>query len=497
MASNNYDDRHELCKLLLDCLCIKDPESRKTVLDQLPTYITHSYKRSSIDRDDVFNITLACLNYPNGLSALVEVIHGMEDNSIPFLALQKFVQKKLVTPQRLKTEQTQDLVNLISGNIPSDQIRKLYRACHPQDGEIPVVENEEARLAWMLDELADFPVQQDGTVPLLKFVKQLVTHVSDAQRRNQVQEWGRKAALRLGVDPSVMDIAKVDAAPRVGTQHAPLFLLVKIEPDESDRKMFIVQAWCRLSDPNSVRPLETGDRPYLEGQLPEVLTALLIQIADDIADAADDLHIEIFLPHTLLHLSIEEWDLNFGDGMPLPVGVKYPVIARSLERTRLKLLWGAWRRRWQNLPKHAARFEEASIHWICDEKDTNERKLYGRLSQEESLCLVLTMTPLRLAKGNYMQIIFFTANKAGTPVALWLRRIEQFSVEQRQALENLLRNTLPADLPNILHKARHHAWSEEEETLLGSGVTLLWEDPEHLPPDATVQFATPIIGGER
>ncbi len=94
------EERQALVDVLLACPSINDRKRRDNIIDELSNDIKHNIKRSDVDRDEVANLVKACLNYPDGLQELTEVIVSFEGaTSIPLQAVKQLVASQPSPPQ--------------------------------------------------------------------------------------------------------------------------------------------------------------------------------------------------------------------------------------------------------------------------------------------------------------------------------------------------------------------------------------------------------------
>jgi hypothetical protein len=87
------DQKAKLVNALLNCPTIQDLESRLTVLRQLPAKITNNIRNVPQSKLHVTNIVDTCLNYAEGLTELVEVLRGFEEDSQPMQTLDKVLKE--------------------------------------------------------------------------------------------------------------------------------------------------------------------------------------------------------------------------------------------------------------------------------------------------------------------------------------------------------------------------------------------------------------------
>lgn len=75
--------KDELIAALLDCPTIEEFDRREALVRQLPADVRRSLKTTNVPRIDVVQLVNACLNYPDGLSHLIEQLRFFEGDSLP------------------------------------------------------------------------------------------------------------------------------------------------------------------------------------------------------------------------------------------------------------------------------------------------------------------------------------------------------------------------------------------------------------------------------
>ena len=83
----SFEERAKLVDHLLAIPSIVDRNSRATVIDQLPPEIKTNVAYSSVDKTYIFNIVETCLQYPNGMQELRDILEYFEHDS---LSMQQF-----------------------------------------------------------------------------------------------------------------------------------------------------------------------------------------------------------------------------------------------------------------------------------------------------------------------------------------------------------------------------------------------------------------------
>jgi hypothetical protein len=87
----NFMQKGELADALLKTPTMSNRNRRETVITALPDDIKNSIQRGPTDRDDVINIVTAALEYPSGLSSLIDVMHYFERGSLSMQAVDRVI----------------------------------------------------------------------------------------------------------------------------------------------------------------------------------------------------------------------------------------------------------------------------------------------------------------------------------------------------------------------------------------------------------------------
>ncbi|MCP4700302.1 MAG: hypothetical protein GY862_26135, partial [Gammaproteobacteria bacterium] len=103
------EQKQALIDAVLDCPAIRNRGARDAVMEELPGNIKNSIQRSSPDRIDVTNIVLTCLDYPDGLEALIDNLRFFEGKSASMQTLDKLyreIQAKQAQPGWIERNRT-------------------------------------------------------------------------------------------------------------------------------------------------------------------------------------------------------------------------------------------------------------------------------------------------------------------------------------------------------------------------------------------------------
>jgi len=346
--------------------------------------------------------------------------------------------------------------------------------------------------------------QSDRTHPFLTFVRHLVEIANDPRSPPELLDlyrhlsrWFEEAstALGLGAEWRQALSARVNED-RQRLKALELHVILSIARSLSVREQFIVHAWRALVSSASttwadedVLPLEVpgGEGPYSLAELPRRVMALLEQDALDkeLLNANGNLTLSLFVPVELLGCTADRWEVEMGLESS-PLGAEYNVVVRSWERAydrKCTRIVPKWRERWARLQ---AAPERAVCQYGPEHASGDGAELRG--PAEDLACAVLPFAP---DSGDSGSPILRRLISLGIPIAIWPREAPRDETRLRQFLAALSsRNPLRTWREDV-RAFRREATSPEHP---GSHLTLLWDDPHKLPPDALgwARFTSPV-----
>jgi len=101
-SESGFSSRRKLVDALLDCDCMKLPQSRVKVIRELPSEIQQKISAGGSNMQDVDDIVRSCRLFPNGIERLLEAVNYYEGNSLLWQRVQeagrKMLSKTSVTP---------------------------------------------------------------------------------------------------------------------------------------------------------------------------------------------------------------------------------------------------------------------------------------------------------------------------------------------------------------------------------------------------------------
>jgi hypothetical protein len=187
-------------------------------------------------------------------------------------------------------------------------------------------------------------------------------------------------------------------------------------------------------------------------------------------------------PHPTLHIFMRrDWlHLNLSDCMiessGLTLGSQYKLVMRShpkLSPTGFQY-YKRWQEKWRFVQGKLNQSAKTTFVYV-DCKNFNRGSIFYNLRSAEMAVLQ------NLDSSKVGQVLDFIANRTALPVALWSRRIELSA-----CIESIL-DCKVGDIPEQILDKRCESLVQKDDEHIGHHLTLLWEDPNILPPHS-IQF---------
>ncbi|HEX6346859.1 effector-associated domain 2-containing protein [Umezawaea sp.] len=451
---------------------LRDPNGRMLCLDLLADELGFTPQVQAFPslRMHLFSIVLACRQHRDGLVTLLKVLDQMDPRSTTVRrACQVF--ENMRAADLLSHRERERLLDLFSHTTCTTVAELCRTAAGPAAAE-PAVEPEE--LADALAHLEQLNARSDGLPPLVVFVEHLARRL-DGPHADQLRDWNDQLARKLDVVDQLRSLRGRDAEVDPPEVDVEACLVLRIERHGFDRDTFVLTDW-RQSHPTGWYPQRGDD---FKGSLAEIEA----RVADLVEEAeahwarnADSIRVEFLLPHDLLNLPVDQWKLEASTDLPQPLGLRYQVVLRSLERARTHHWHRRWRQRWARL--RSSRDHSVNgvpmTHW-CSGKARDlgalERVLVLR---EELVSLVLSAPPPPAPATTVDEVVI--GLRSGLPVMIWHRddgSRRPFDAAIRPLLKGL------GELPEGVRLLRGRAPGTVRSTgRIGGHVSLLWDDPD-------------------
>ena len=309
-------------------------------------------------------------------------------------------------------------------------------------------------------------VKEPGIARLRKAVQDL---------RNPVPSGSGNVSAEVPLEPALLVVIE----PHDDRTGAPPYRLhfYRWEPWETEELMRVTGTAGRgicVRDPSPYIELE-----HLKGELSTALGALLREIQPERQC------VEFVVPGRLLcepfeHIKVDLWGDVLGLTLdPEELGVVARVVVRSWERTHTKFppqLCEQWRRRWRHVRPPVLR--------ACQLDPSSDAFALLQLNENREVSFLwVAFAPVCPVAS---QKILGGLLKGGVPISLW-RREEWCGTDANavgEALAKLVDTLEPADLRDRVQDLRVQAVNAAACPHIGKSLTLFWDDPDRVPPQA-------------
>jgi hypothetical protein len=482
ITSLNVADQHRLVEAIRRVDAMSVQRERALHVQALERELGHrlDYVRHDKDMLDVWALVDALLAYPGAAQALVRILQTFYPASLSVRALGEVVAELLPEPwlDQAERRELHELITSLertdSGLTHLGRFPMLYRrAVGPA---WPSLDREVRSLHDVVALLEEMPDGPDGTPPLLVFVSDLAEYAG-YPTAGPFRDWVRRQIEAQGLDRAVLQGGGGPAAVRGGPpEPAENYLVIECAPDALEADRYLVTAWLQVGrEPGST--LYGSDEALPLSRIPELLERLLTAESSVIGRRGPDLTIEFILPRDLLDHPVEQIRIKVA-GFEHRVGIRYPVVVRSLERMRHAELHHYWRHKWDWLSGHSV---DPPVCLVARSGEYDKEELFSRLSEESTAVLALAFPPWSgeddEADEHWVGLV------AGIPVVAWCRDGRYPAQFAREVKELMAADLMK--LPRRTMELRRQALSSGSEGTgsghLGLHLTLVFDDADRIP----------------
>lgn len=480
---------------LLELKIFTDQQDRRRLIVGLP--FGSSIPQDNVPDHETEAIIEKCSEGDYGFAALLEVLSQMTSEPLDdfIVELDRIQPSPIVTWADLQTLKAE----LQDKTLPSEEfckaaLRETMNALYPRIYLKPPAKWAQAeRFLCHIDYLARLIIVE----PLYNYLERCRSKLS-SDVADILLEWKRKLDQRLGTRVFAGSAAPVSGG-AVATS-GPAVLQVKFAPTPTTESItYEIKAWLfrgknfeefdsvakELTDSCACRSFEKANLFEQARFLRETFRNLVLEVLD-LLDGAEDLRIEVFLPNCLLNSRIDLWRIPFGKAEMRAIALQYPIVVRSLDRLYslpYRPTRRGWIEKWRKLP---AALQPSQITWAL-EPAAYEATMFDKLEKSSLTFVGLTLVPkFDLYRGYPRdQGVLEKLISAGIPIAVWTRKLKSGSAEAtRKELEERLLKFAPRDWPRCVLECRQNALPPAKESRIPCrGMALLWDNPNHLPPD--------------
>lgn len=479
ITSLNVADQHRLVEAVLRIDAMSVRRERALHLSALERDLGHRLHYVQHDKEmlDVWALVDALLNHPGAAQALVRSLRTFYPNSRSVRALDELVAELLPEPW-LGQDDRRELHELITwlervdpGLTHLGRFPMLYRrAVGPA---WPALDREIRSLHDVVALLEEMPAGADGTPPLLRFVGDLAEDAGHPTAQ-ALRDWVKRQLTVQGLDGALVQPRRAQLAARTEPEPSENYLIIECAPDALEEDRYLVTAWLQADrEPGST--LECGDEPLPLSRIPELLERLLTSESSVVGRRGPDLTIEFVLPRALLDHPFEQEKISIA-GFEHRIGIRYPVVVRSLDRMRLAAVHPEWRHKWEWLSGNSI---DAPVCLVTRRGEYDTEELFSHLSEASRTVLALAFPPW----GGDDTDEHWVGLVAGIPVVAWCRDGRDPAQFAREVKDLLAADLM--DLPRRTMELRRQALSGGREGAagdhLGLHLTLVFDDADRIP----------------
>ncbi|MFF0200032.1 hypothetical protein [Streptomyces sp. NPDC005017] len=462
--------------------CVEDAQGRAQFAAMLADQLQRPVDLRGVKlREDVVALVRAALSVPGGEHVLVGVVRILEgspagdelDRLLAPVASPAAGADILAGPLT-PAEEAEARALLARGDLPARCLRDDL-ADELNGLDLPPGLSPEQLLAHVLE----WNTQPDGLPPAVLLLDRAARLALTRSHRlalsDWVDEWVQRASLVGELKERRSARSETPSDPDV-----PRCLLVAVEPARDGSGEVVVRSWLNTTqgrwDPQPAEP-DITTLENLGGAVESALRqgARLWTVPRE-PDAGERLqqppYVEFVLPYDLLNHDVAGLSYQIGDGRPLPLGLKYGVHLRSLERMRTDdaVVLQQWRERWFALRRHGV-----TVHGWSGPDGTRLDAWQTTLAGESSRTAVVLDAPADLAALAALK----AAIAEGVGLAVWDRR-GVFDDERREVVTAVFASVqTSAQIPLAIHRLRASAvlHAGGPGRFLGRHIGFLWDDP--------------------
>ncbi|MFF4833085.1 hypothetical protein [Streptomyces sp. NPDC001315] len=473
----------QLTEALCDLGCMEDAQGRVQFAAVLGDQLNRQVDVRGVRlREDVVAVVRAALSVAGGEHVLIGVVRILEGapagDDLDRLIAPAAPQAGLGTPPGplSRDDEKNARIALARGELSAARLRDaLVEELNGLD--LPAGLSPDQLFTHILE----WNAQHDGLPPavlLLDLAARLaVAPGHRAILTDWVDDWAQRADLAKEVGRRRKSRPAAASDPDI-----PRSLIVAVEPARDGTGEVVVRSWLNSApghwDPQPGEPVTTtldALGTAVERALQQGARLWADQYDAARSDGQQPPYVEFVLPYDLLNHDVAGLTFRIGDGRPLPLGLKYGVHLRSLERMRTKdaLVRSQWQERWRTLRQHGV-----AVHgW--SETDAQRLDVWlTELAGESSHTAVVLDAPV----DDYALEAFKAAIAEGIGLAIWDRR-GIFVEEVREVATAVFASVpMPAQIPMAIHRLRRQAElnTRGPHLLLGRHIGFFWDDPTRL-----------------
>ncbi|MBB5959532.1 hypothetical protein FHS29_006153 [Saccharothrix tamanrassetensis] len=368
----------------------------------------------------LYDIVMACRQRPLGLSALVRVVGRLDKGSRHMVNVRNAVFDMTVLP--FWPSEVRHTVITLLREVNVEDVDEVYRAvAGPTAPRLPP--NSDYLDAFSL--LETLNARPDGLPKPLVFIEHLAARARP-EVALELHRWAGVQGERLGLADELRAVRhdiRDAKAPIARHRRSNGFLVFSLQRVGNSGDRFELVHWRQLGMQDGWYPMRVAEHVGDLESVKRAVADLVVYIEGHWADFDPSYHVEFVLSAEMLNLDVDQWSWETdSEGVPQPLGCRYPVVVRSLERMGKRQYHREWRARWKELTAQlddTGALAEESTCWGRDDGQAGLRRLTAAFDRCSSAVSLVLSSPPRADSPGREQIA--VGLRAGVPVVLWHR----------------------------------------------------------------------------
>lgn len=448
----------------------------RMVCDELgatPPFLEHDHATGHL-----YSLAEVCSQHPDGLTTLLVVLERIEQGSKHVIALREVV--RAMSDQGLwSQEESAKLFRLLDGAVLPD-VSEIY---HTVVGLAAPTLSGRASYVDVMRALETLNADPSGIPRPLVFVEHLAVKVRP-ELAVELRRWSDHQAARMGLAAELVAVRRRAAQARNRSGPSPrsdAYLILQVRREGAAGDEYRLSHWRQLGRLDEWAPLRGADAV---GDLESVkvrVTELIEEVEAEWARHRPNIRIEFVLPSEIINLDVDQWPWEKDPQIPVPepMGCRYPVVVRSLERMTTLKWYRWWYDRWDELLAQLGEtgvVRRESAWWSRSATEDGLRKLTSAFARTPKLVSLVLSAPPSAERVGSDEVA--AGLRAGVPLILWHR--EKCDSDTFVAIaESLLHgDNDPHDLLERVRLLRVTAFEEgADQGHVGEKLTILLDDP--------------------
>lgn len=460
---------------------LADRASRNMVIRMMSAELreTLTVEEHSTTYGHLFSLAEVCQQSPERLAALIRIVSRFEQGSRAMVELRRVV-TDLTPLDLIRTPERARLFTLLAGVVVPD-IADIYRVVAGPTAPGLHGPTTYFEVFRVLETLNAGP---DGLPRPLVLVEHIAARVR-TELAIELHRWNEAQAVSINLLPELTAVRESlrpeTAQPLTPPPGSPAYLVLQLRREGPTGEVYRLSHWRQLGAPSPWSPLHGEDFLGTLAEVKRRVAALIEKVEDDWAQYSPDIRIEFVLDYENLNLDVDQWPWENDEFMAQPMGCRYPVVVRSLERMAMRKYHREWRQRWDELTGQLGRAGGLAHTATCRASSEGEqglRELLTRFNRERGLVSLVLSAPPKQEHAGRDEIA--AGVKAGVPLAVWHRH-DCGTPEFAEVVESVLHGQDELHLLERVRLARTTAFAEGPgRRHVGEALTILYDDPERL-----------------